>query len=81
MIDIDHNVAQVVRQCQCQIHICESLIDEYDRKAMDKSNNILNILTFITFLMVPLQILTGYYGMNFAHGLYGSKEKEGELYF
>lgn len=81
MIDIDHNIAQVVRECQCQIHICESLIDEYDRNAMDKSNNILNFLTFITFLMVPLQILTGYYGMNFTHGLYGVKEKEGEMYF
>jgi hypothetical protein len=81
MVDIDHNVAQVVRQCECQIHVCESLIDEYDRKAMDKANNILNFLTFITFLMVPLQILTGYYGMNFVHGLYGVKERDGEMYF
>jgi len=81
LIDINHNVVQAVRECHSQIHICESLIEDWDRKTADKANNILNILTFITFLMVPMQLMTGYYGMNFVHGLPELQTRQGPRIF
>jgi len=67
MIDIDGNMDQIISQCKAQIQVCETLIDEYERKAADRVNEILNFLTIITFLIMPMQILTGLYGMNFTH--------------
>jgi Mg2+ and Co2+ transporter CorA len=81
MIDIHHNIDQVIQECQGLIHICETLVEDYDRKTGDKGNTILNILTFVTFAIVPLQLLTGYYGMNFNHGMSEMKWKEGMIIF
>lgn len=65
MDSISRNLRQFKPDCTAQIEACDSLIAEYDRNAGDTVNNILNILTVITFLVMPLQILTGLYGMNF----------------
>jgi len=65
LLDIENNLRQCLQECRAQIHLCESVIAEYDRKSGDKVNNILNFLTIITFLVMPIQILTGVYGMNF----------------
>jgi len=65
MVDIENNVREFLRECRSQIQLCESLIKEYDMKANDKVNSILNFLTVITFLIMPMQLLTGLYGMNF----------------
>jgi len=65
VVDIRHNLRHFVPQCKSQIELCESLIAEYDRAAGDRVNNILNILTVITFVVMPVQLLTGMYGMNF----------------
>lgn len=65
LFDIKHNLNMFYPRCQAQIHLCETIIAEYDRTAADRVNKILNFLTAITFLIVPFQILTGLYGMNF----------------
>jgi len=63
--DIDNNINTFIPKCKSLIQQCESLTDSYDRKASAKMNSILNILTFITFVITPMQLLTGLYGMNF----------------
>lgn len=65
MVDMENNLREFLRECRSQVQLCESLIKEYDMKSSDKVNNILNFLTIITFLVMPLQVLTGLYGMNF----------------
>jgi len=65
MVDIENNLREFLRECRSQVQLCEFLIKEYDMKAGDKVNNILNFLAVITFLVMPIQILTGLYGMNF----------------
>lgn len=62
---IDNNVHTFVPKCKALIQQCDSLTDSYNRKASAKMNNILNILTFITFVITPMQLLTSLYGMNF----------------
>jgi len=63
--DTQNNVRTFLPKCEALIQTCSNLTDEYDRIANDKMNNILNILTFITFVITPAQLLTGLYGMNF----------------
>merc|ERR1719410_178079 len=65
--DIANNLHQFIRDAKAQLCICERLQEEYDRKAQDKVNAILNFLTYITFIIIPVQILTGVYGMNFRY--------------
>jgi hypothetical protein len=65
LVDIENNLRQVMQGLEAQKNLCDSIIGEYDRKSADKVNNILNFLTIITFLVMPVQILTGIYGMNF----------------
>jgi len=65
MVDMENNLREFLRECRSQIQLCESLINEYHLKASDKVNNILNFLTIITFIIMPVQLLTGLYGMNF----------------
>jgi len=65
LVDIENNLRQVMQELESQRNLCDSIIGEYDRKSADKVNNILNFLTIITFLVMPVQILTGIYGMNF----------------
>ena len=38
----------------------------YQSAQADRQSQVLYILTFVTILIAPLQILTGLYGMNFA---------------
>lgn len=65
LVDIENDLRQFLQQCRSEIQLCESIIAEYDRRNNDKVNNILNFLTIITFCVMPVQILTGVYGMNF----------------
>jgi hypothetical protein len=47
------------------VDTCKSIAAQYDRDSSDQMNKILNILTFITFVITPMQLMTGIYGMNF----------------
>eukprot|EP00928_Gymnodinium_smaydae_P049131 TRINITY_DN32941_c0_g1_i1.p1 TRINITY_DN32941_c0_g1~~TRINITY_DN32941_c0_g1_i1.p1 ORF type:complete len:636 (-),score=104.34 TRINITY_DN32941_c0_g1_i1:40-1947(-) len=67
VFDICNNIQNCVPSCKAQIENCEALIGAYERAAADKTANILNILTVVTFLITPMQVLTGLYGMNFVH--------------
>jgi len=63
--EIQNNVRAFLPKSAFLISRCENRTDEYDRMAQGKMNNILNILTFITFVITPMQLMTGIYGMNF----------------
>jgi len=65
--DMANNFQEFLVGSQTLISLCQNLADEYDRKSKDQVNNILNALTMIMFVIMPLQILTGLFGMNFKH--------------
>jgi len=67
MLDVQNNMRTFLPKCKCLADTCTNLTVEYDRKAGDKMNSILNILTFITFVITPMQLMTGIYGMNWEH--------------
>lgn len=67
LTDIEHNLKTFMSMARSQIQQCELSISQYDRDAADQGNHMLNFLTVITFVIMPIQILTGWYGMNFAH--------------
>jgi hypothetical protein len=64
MKDVQNNIRTFLPKCSALITCCTSLTDEYDRISGDKMNHLLNILTFITFVITPMQLMTGVYGMN-----------------
>jgi len=78
--DMENNIQQFMRDAQRVSKLCERLVAEYDWKAQDRTNNILNLLTIITFIVIPMQTLTGMYGMNFKH-MPELKMDHGYLYF
>mmetsp|Transcript_13598 Transcript_13598/g.39198 ORF Transcript_13598/g.39198 Transcript_13598/m.39198 type:complete len:700 (+) Transcript_13598:133-2232(+) len=67
VFDMQNNFVQFVQDAKGQVRLCENIMDDYDRNAADQTNSMLNFLTIITFLVMPTQILTGLYGMNFTH--------------
>mmetsp|Transcript_59920 Transcript_59920/g.112766 ORF Transcript_59920/g.112766 Transcript_59920/m.112766 type:complete len:261 (-) Transcript_59920:88-870(-) len=67
LIDIENNLKSFLEIARTQIELCSLSITQYDREVADKSNAILNFLTIITFLVMPVQIITSWYGMNFLH--------------
>jgi len=62
--DVQNNIRTFLPKCSALVTSCTSLTDEYDRISGDKMNHLLNILTFITFVITPMQLMTGIYGMN-----------------
>jgi hypothetical protein len=64
--DMQNNVRTFLPKCSDLVSKCETLSTTYDRNASDKMNSILNILTFITFVITPFALMTGIYGMNFS---------------
>jgi len=64
--DMLNNVRTFLPKCSDLVSKCETLSTTYDRNASDKMNSILNILTFITFVITPFALMTGIYGMNFS---------------
>lgn len=64
-LNMETNFRQFLQECTREQKLCESLLADYDRHSQDKVNSVLNFLAIITFLIMPTQILTGLYGMNF----------------
>lgn len=56
-----HDYVSYLREYVLQIH------DLYQSRKDARQNKILNWLTIVTTLFLPLTLLTGWYGMNFAH--------------
>merc|ERR1719356_554203 len=65
LYEVKDNLQHFMLLLNEELDVCDTAIADYDRATGDRSNTILNILTFITFVVTPLQILTGLYGMNF----------------
>ena len=53
------NNAQQLREYALQIH------DEYQTQLNLHLNNVMKVLTIITVILMPLTLITGWYGMNF----------------
>lgn len=47
-----------------QIKACEAMETNFKRSTKDRQNRVLAALTVVMFALLPLQIFTGWYGMN-----------------
>merc|ERR1719387_3355875 len=63
--DREYNLTTVLEETGRAIEVCDSLRDQIYSYRDRKQNDALNFLTIVGILLVPLQFLTGFYGMNF----------------
>ncbi|GAB4182618.1 MAG: magnesium/cobalt transporter CorA [Wenzhouxiangellaceae bacterium] len=52
--------------CTLYYELCEDLADGYISLASHHMNSIMKVLTMVTVIFIPLSLLAGIYGMNFA---------------
>jgi Mg2+ and Co2+ transporter CorA len=72
-LDVQSHMTQILEDVEEGISECRDLTEAYNTKVAgyqsaqaDRQSQVLYMLTFVTILIAPLQILTGLYGMNFA---------------
>jgi hypothetical protein len=58
----------------------DDLEAKYDAKQQDIINQRLNILTILSAVMLPLTLLTGFWGMNWEHGMPAIRTRYGYWY-
>merc|ERR1719214_346777 len=63
--DSEYNLTTVLEEISRAIEVCDSLRDQIYSYRDRKQNDALSTLTIVGILLVPLQFLTGFYGMNF----------------
>lgn len=63
--DNEYNLTTVMEEAARAIEVCDSLRDQIYNYRDRKQNDALSYLTYVGILLVPLQFLTGFYGMNF----------------
>ena len=85
--DVQSHMTQILEDLEEGITECRDLTEAYNSKVAgyqsaqaDRQSKVLYMLTFVTILIAPLQLLTGVYGMNFAI-IPELKWKYGYLYF
>lgn len=49
------------------VQAISSAIEAYNTISTKRTNDIIRILTIMTAIMLPLTLVTGYFGMNFKH--------------
>ena len=72
-LDVQSHMIQILEDVEEGISECRDLTEAYNTKVAgyqsaqaDRQSQVLYMLTFVTILIAPLQLLTGLYGMNFA---------------
>jgi magnesium transporter len=65
--DAYENIVQVIELIENNRDIIYSLHDLYNSEISFKMNRVINLLTIITTIFVPLSFLAGVYGMNFQY--------------
>lgn len=72
--DVEDHLINLLDLLSAQSSACDNLRDEYNTYSDRRMNVLLYFLTIVTVLLVPFQMATGYYGMNF-------KDFEGQMLF
>lgn len=72
-LDVHSHMVQILEDVEEGISECRDLSEAYNTKVAgyqsaqaDRQSQVLYMLTFVTILIAPLQLLTGLYGMNFS---------------
>lgn len=65
--DLKDHITQAQENVKSNLEIVESLLDLYFSLVGLRTNKIMQKLTVITLVFLPLSLLAGIYGMNFAH--------------
>lgn len=65
--DVDDQLATVLDKIQMFRDIINGMLDTYLSSVNDNMNQVMQVLTVISTIFIPLSFLTGLYGMNFAH--------------
>lgn len=63
-IDIHEHLERIMRAATLQLSKLDSLYSFYNAKSNDKMNKMIYILTIISGIFLPLNLLVGFFGMN-----------------
>jgi magnesium transporter len=61
------NVIQVIEWCETQREVVGSIMDLYLSEVSNRMNQVMQVLTIIATIFIPLTFIAGIYGMNFEH--------------
>lgn len=65
--DVHDHLGRTLSLCQMYYDLSSDLIDSYLSFSSHRLNHIMQLLTIVTVIFVPLTFLAGLYGMNFEH--------------
>jgi magnesium transporter len=65
--DLFDHIIQVLDSVETQRDVMNGLYDLHLSEISQKTNNVVQVLTIISTIFIPLSFLTGIYGMNFQH--------------
>lgn len=65
--DLFDHISQVLDSVETHRDVMNGLYDLYLSEISQKTNNVVQVLTIISTIFIPLSFLTGIYGMNFEH--------------
>ena len=76
-VDLDEHIERVMRSAAMQLSKLDYLYSFYNAKSNDKMNKMIYILTIISAIFLPLNLVVGFFGMNtsglpFAEGTSGT---------
>jgi len=64
--DLEEHMIRLVRHVQSLQHDIESLVQIYFSAASQRTNEVVRLLTVVSVIFLPLNLIVGYFGMNFA---------------
>jgi len=75
--DVHEHIERIMRSATLQLSKLDYLYSFYNAKSNDKINKMIYILTIISAIFLPLNLVVGFFGMNtsdlpFAQGTYGT---------
>lgn len=64
--DLEEHMIRLVRHVQSLQHDIDSLVQIYFSAASQRTNEVVRLLTVVSVIFLPLHLIVGYFGMNFA---------------
>ena len=65
--DVRDHAIKIIDTIDGIVQAISSAIEAYNTISTKRTNDIIRILTIMTAIMLPLTLITGYFGMNFKH--------------
>jgi len=65
--DVRDHAIKIIDTIDGIVQAIASAIEAYNTISTKRTNDIIRILTIMTAIMLPLTLVTGYFGMNFKH--------------